>query len=891
MLRSRVVIPMGEKGRYGLKINSYVVGSVYEVALGVREMYDQKPAFVANSLFLDFLKENGLDVYKGASTRDIICLDFSYGSASYEDTVKRIKKKRDQAEAEKNAELVAKYDAALERVSSIKDKFDKKSRERLREIFYRDGCSIFYPVYDDDGNVCGREEIKYRRCWRTPGKAKKGLCMFIREELHETAMNFLYMGLTLPEHNAPIVEIGAYSSLITSTIEDRITIEPENVLILKDVDVPFMTNVISIEIDEYHQCQAIPRSDYQLKNTLFDGQALIDESIFPAWASGYILLRHHFTKCAAFCTRIQRFFKDYCRKNNVSYENFQVFDMFGNAHLARDIKMITTDNALKWLKFRSEIEAATGGTQSPYEYWSGWVRSNGSNWGIVKSAHESKLGNVQRMSYQMVNALDIDQVPSYVARSVEYVERLKQDDAAFLDYLDRNKNFSNDYEVLKALAEWNPEFKRTNYYRSRRERIIRSYTKHINNGRIIQNADNLVIVGSPYAMLLHTVGEDPTSDPTFEREPGAIQCWTARFKHDEYLAEFRSPFNGRGNLGVLHNVFHEYFEKYFNFGRLIIAVNLNGSDFCDRNNGSDMDSDQIYTTNQPEIVQYAQWCYENYPTTVNNVPMEKNHYNNTPEDFALVDNGLAHSQRNIGESSNLAQVALSYETAFGDQKYTDSTYVLAVLAQLAIDSAKRRFDIDITSEIKRIKDEIDVKNNGYPEFWLGIRKGFNTSRINYNIRCPMNEVYKTRYGQFQSSTETIPLSDLFSLDWGGTNGHIIKTSKRVRELINKYSLELNASRIEDNVYGDAEHAEYLMALERYDEFIADLRQVTLGKKYKPMVLWLLKQTFCNRNVEEHYKGIIEKTRPLLMKVLYDVNKEDFLECFKRPKDWALTIDT
>ena len=203
--------------------------------------------------------------------------------------------------------------------------------------------------------------------------------------------------------------------------------------------------------------------------------------------------------------------------------------MFGNAHLARDIKMITTNNAIKWLKFRSEIEAATGGTQSPYEYWSSWVRANGCQWGIVKSAHESKLGNVQRMSYQMVNALDIDQVPSYVARSVEYVERLKQDDAAFLDYLDRNKNFSNDYEVLKALAEWNPEFKRTDYFRSRRTTIIHGYTKHINSGRIIQNADNLVIVGSPYAMLLHAVGEDPTSDPTFEREPGAIQCWTARF--------------------------------------------------------------------------------------------------------------------------------------------------------------------------------------------------------------------------------------------------------------------------------------------------------------------------------------------------------------------------
>lgn len=266
-----------------------------------------------------------------------------------------------------------------------------------------------------------------------------------------------------------------------------------------------------------------------------------------------------------------------------------------------------------------------------------------------------------------------------------------------------------------------------------------------------------------------------------------------------------------------------------------------------------------------------------YHTVVNNIPKESNTYTNSMEDYAKVDNRLAHSQRNIGESSNVAQIALSYCSTFDDKKYEDNVNILAVLAQAAIDNAKRAFDVDITSEIKRIKEDIDIKTNGYPEFWKYIRKGFNESKINTDIRCPMNEVCRTRYGEFHSSTSTIPISDLFN---GTINYTVTKESKKVRALINKYSLELNSERIEDSSYSETEHSDYLMALENYEEFIEDVRQVALGRKYRAVVLWLLKQTFCNRKVEDRYKGIIEKTRPLLMKTLYDVNKEDFLECFK-----------
>ena len=77
---------------YGLKILNYSAGSIFEVDQGVRYRYDTKNAMLTNSLFKDFLVENGLKIWKEESTRDITCIDFKYGSRSYEDEMKHIYK-------------------------------------------------------------------------------------------------------------------------------------------------------------------------------------------------------------------------------------------------------------------------------------------------------------------------------------------------------------------------------------------------------------------------------------------------------------------------------------------------------------------------------------------------------------------------------------------------------------------------------------------------------------------------------------------------------------------------------------------------------------------------------------------------------------------------------
>lgn len=553
---------------YGVRIKILEAASLYEVNTGVRDFLDYNTSMLDNSLFLDFLKDNGMKIINDASSKDIVCVAFSYGTRSFEEELKHIDKLLESADSKERED---KLKQIKDKVLQNKHKYIKKNKAELREEFYKNGCNITYITKKANGEIKRTETIHYRMLYRSTGKAKKGSCMFIRDSLYRKAKKFLQMGIKIPNTNTPIVELSAYMPLVTSTIIDKIKIAPENILIIKDIESYFKTNVVSVEVDENKHLIAKYINDYNVANVLFDGQALIDCSIFPKWGNGYVLLRHHFCKMAAFKSNIQQFFKDYFKDD---YENAKVVDMFGNVHIAKDIKLITTDNAMKWLKLGVD-----------YSYWCDRVRENGSYFGVVKTAHKSKLGEVQRMSYQMVNTLNIDKMAEVTKVSVEYIQSLKNNDEVFLDYLRKNVNFVNDFDVLVALVEQNPKFIKSEYFKDRRKQIIKKYVRKFRLGRIIQNGENLTIVGSPYAMLLSSVGESIDKDDTFTKEAGCIQCYTKRFKDGEYLAEFRSPFNARNNMGYLHNIYSKNIQKYFDLGCECIAINMIGTDFQARNNG------------------------------------------------------------------------------------------------------------------------------------------------------------------------------------------------------------------------------------------------------------------------------------------------------------------
>lgn len=860
---------------YGIRIKNIAAGSIFEANIGVRENLDTEDAMLSNSLLLDFLLKNGLEVWNGKSTRDVIGIDFKYGGRSYEMELQHLEKIKNDGTITED-----RYHELLNKISQNKDKYRRITKEELRIMYYTNGVNVTYKTHNRNGKVIKKETIHYKMLFRSPGKAKKGVCMFICDRLYEKTLDFMRMGVKLPQDNAPIVEIGAYSSLIASGIVGRIKIDPENILVIPDHDSYMTSDAVSIETNERNECIAVKKQNYRMKNTMWDGQGLIDSSVFPAWGDGYVLLRQHMTKLAAFHTNLREFFMDYYGEK---YETAEIKDYWGNAHKVKDIKLITTENAVKWIKFGVS-----------YDYWCKKVRENGSLFGVVKTSHVSKLGNVQRMSYQMVNALEMLTMDETMIPTIQYVRDLKNDDDTFLEFLERNKNFSNDYEVLIALANQNRDFMRSEYFCTRRRSILQGYLMNIKSGRIIQNADNLVIVGSPYAMLLASVGENPESDPTFDTEDSAIQCWTSRFEDGEFLAEFRSPFNSRNNMGFLHNHHHEYFDKYFNFGKQIIAVNMNHTSFQDRNNGSDQDSDSIYVTNSRPIVAHAKICQQEYPTIVNNIPKEKNNYSNTPVDYALIDNRLSNSQGAIGESSNLAQIALSYTYNFDNELYNDCVCILSVLAQIAIDSSKRTFDVDVNHEIGRIKTILNVcdsnaEGNLYPEFWKVIqpqwepyrfRNGEKVSLINQNIKCPMNELQKIRINR-KSKREAVVPNEQFFIKYKLSESR--RKCKKVEDLIEKYSLKLFNSRTD--VENDKEG--YFLLMDDFDQMVNDIRAIHISNNYLGLMSYLIDRCLMITPFVQGKQGCMKsnlnKNRAILMKTLYEVNPKQFLQCFSKKR--------
>lgn len=546
---------------FGIKIKNISAGTLYDVNLGTRDYFSYTEAMLNNSLFSAFLIKNGLNVYKGESTRDIICLDFDFGTRSYEDEHKRI----EQLYKNSDGELKERLKYTLEKVENNKDLYDEKKREQIRDKFYNEGVDVTYKTKD---------------------------------------------------------------------------------------------------------CRNAYNPEWTVK------------------INGMALMRHHLFKMCGFKSHIQLFFKDWCEKTGNDYETYQVQDMFGHWHYLKDIKIITTDNAIKWKKFKGLMG---GSLESAYEYWCKKVNEDGSVFGIVKTDHTSKLGEYQQLSYQMVNTLPCnkDDVRDIASTSIEYVELLKQDNNEFEKFLRKNANEVNHYEMMADLYDHNHEFGNSTFFRHEKSKIISAYVHKLRKGKIVVNGDNLTVCGNPYALLLYSVGEDFTKDPTLQPESGTIQCYTTRFKHDEFLCAFRNPHNSPNNICYFHNVYSDEMEKYFEFSSNIAAVNCICTDVQPRLNGCDFDSDFVLATNQPTMVRCAAYCYKHYPTIVNDLKESGVVYKSNKSEYARMDNTFSKSRIGIGYSSNLAQLAMTYywselQSANPDPKrldeLSDNFVILSVLA-------------------------------------------------------------------------------------------------------------------------------------------------------------------------------------------------------------------
>lgn len=907
----------------------------------------------SNSLFSDYIRANGMNVWKNESTRDIICLDFDFGSRTYEEEIEHLEEQF--GDFENNNELdeqsKQKLREIVKNVENNKDKYAKMSKDEIRDHFYVNGVSVKYIQKKKDGEI-KEQTIHYKMLYRNSSKAKVGQVMFINSKLYKKAYDWLTMGLgqKMPMDNAMIVEMSAYAPLTTSTIVDKFYLPVEDILILKDQDSFFETVAKIVKAEEYlkpikvldeektakNRQKAIDKGDFledgtpkynrgykivnvptkkcvvsdetvQVKNTLWDGMALIESSIVPDFINGMALLRNHFFKACAFRTNIQLFFQDWCEKNGYDYETYEIKDMFGVSHKLKDIKMITTDNAIKWKKFMSLMGNTT---QEAYEYWCNRVNKDGSFFGIVKTDHPSKLEDVQQMSYQMVNTLPCDKedIEELAKISITYVNELKENNDSFELFLRKNANEINHYEMLADLYRHNKEFADSTWFRYEKRQILKTYVDKLRTGKITVNADNLTICGNPYALLLYSVGDDWETDPTLNVESGTIQCYTTRFNDGEYLCGIRNPHNSPNNICYLHNRHSDLMNRYFNFSPNILAVNCIKTDVQDRANGCDFDSDFFFVTNNDVMVKNAKRAYEEYPTIVNKLNESGLTYKNTWAEYARMDNKFAKSRIGIGESSNLAQLAMTYYWTQPSKELYDNFVILSVLAQVIIDGCKREYEVDGVEEIKRIKKldcmkmTVDVVNdNGvkhkqrsdFPEFMRYTKKVKYTkngkerpyedvkkdkekiiSRINKQLVCPMNDLQKALKGvKNMSSSTTIPTQEFFVKLSGTANDRQMSKIRQYAEECSKAIFVIT------NTIDDKDE-KMKKVKDKYNEMTEKIRKIKIGNL---VTINRLIETSLGietgagaSNIE---KGQYTNCTRSLLKLLYKMDKDKFLNNF------------
>ena len=313
----------------------------------------------------------------------------------------------------------------------------------------------------------------------------------------------------------------------------------------------------------------------------------------------------------------------------------------------------------------------------------------------------------------------------------------------------------------------------------------------------------------------------------------------------------------------------------------VIIINGIGTDVQSRLNGQDLDTDAIYTTNQPDIVNIAEEAYLNYPTIINNIGLKGNSgYKKDMKSYAKMDSKISSSQYAIGEASNIAQLALSYYYDGGSksQEQEDVFIICSVLAQVAIDSAKRTFDINVNSELSRLSNLMCMQmedGKKYPVFYANVQ----AQKI--KGRKKKKEIKECEIREFNCAMEI--LADIIEKD--------IMDLRKYRELM-PYTCNLNTvfqyktDRIRDSKQYkkvisivqeydreakklDRSKSDYSKDVENlFDNCMVKLRNLTINQS---TMYSLIAYAFTNNG----------DIRDRLLTVLYDKDSKMFLSCFKK----------
>lgn len=584
------------------------------------------------------------------------------------------------------------------------------SKDKLGRWFHYDPENKKYSVYEyklhtiknvkqlrdelySNGFYC--DGIRFVRFKRSSGSARVGKCLFIDENLYPRMHKWELCKLKINEGDeVDLAALEAYISLTLSSIIDTIEIDPKSILVIDDYESEFDEDVIETTLDDGKLVTKPNR--VTLKNSIWDGQSLMDISLFGKYQNkGMLLLRNQFFKSCCFNCNIQKWFKD----NGITS-----LEQLNGKTIADDIsqiKLITTPSSIKYLKF---------GTLKK------WLREISPTFGVVKYEKKTHYldGKVVRCHYQLINSLQMTkkEVEELARPSLEYLNLIKSDPAVLRHFIRYSKNVEIEEEsliykndIVYKLLGLNNEFSNTKMYAMFLEDTVKAYRKNLKEGHLFVNGNYSTLCGNPIEMLQHSIG-------LFEGKSqiGIGKVHTTRFKYNKTLLGSRSPHICQCNIWLPLNSSNKEIDKYMNTTDEIVYINSIKESVLDKLSGSDFDSDSLLLTDNSTLIKAGRRNYSNFKVSVNNVEAKKIKRFYTSEQKSHLDYKTSNNQ--IGVIINLSQELNSKvwhklnngATIDEIQNIYYDTCQLNIMSNIEIDAAKKEFDVVMNKEIGLIRD-------------------------------------------------------------------------------------------------------------------------------------------------------------------------------------------
>lgn len=696
------------------------------------------------------------------------------------------------------SKYLGQYFEFVDGVYKSNDKFDTiKTKSELREYLY------------ENGFIC--DGIKYIRWKRSSGSSRVGKCLFINEALYKRMHKWETCGLSLKEGcEVDLAALEAYISLTSSSIIDTLELKPENFLVVDDYESTFTDTVVGVQ---FENGQLIAKEqDFQITNSIFDGETLLDESCFPEQYKQYsmLLLRQRMFKSACFKTKIQKWFAD----NNIT--EISQLNGFTVAKNISDIKVITTPSSIKFVKF---------GTLQK------WFDILEPTFGIVKHEKPTHYFDGRKVSchYQLLNTLQLSEkeVNDLLEPSLDYIAKVRSDPAVLRYHINYPYDemditpLNSKNEIIFKLLGMNANFAKTQLYYDFRNDLVKSLIRELKKGHILVNGNYSTLLGNGYEMLQQSIG-------IFEGKSiiGKGNIHSKRFEYDKTILGSRSPHVCSGNVLLVNNVASDEIDKYFDLSNEVVYVNAIEENIQQRLNGCDYDSDSILLTDNQMFIKAAQKNYDKFkvPTCFVSAKKIKRYYTNEQK----ADLDVKTSVNKIGEDINLSQQlnSLFWQHIHNGETFEDNAELyydickLAVLSGIEIDKAKKEYEVDVCKELNQIKEKYKITkmvkdNNGEttekvvkPMFFkmITIENGYDISErhLYKYFDTPMDYLQK-RLSKFQfrlgreQKQDILPFSSIVKkVIIPNDNGYYYRQMKRIIDIVRDTNKELR------NLYKDYE---------------------------------------------------------------------------------------